>query len=171
MAIRKRLIVLLTALVVGVSAGTVFTPSAAMAVPSCGAATAYAAWSTQKAYNYAPGGWCIKTTWGQVSWQSDGNLVWYEINHYPWSRIFWATNTYGKGATRLSFQVDGNIVIYRGTTPLWAIGASSNRWSTTQFFWQVRSAAGTPCGMSGLHSLRHYQINPDINPLHLKTVC
>ena len=79
-------------------------------------------------------------------------------------------NTYGKGATRLSFQVDGNIVIYRGTTPY----GRSVRHPT----------AGQPPSSSGrsgplrarpwhewpLH-VAHYQINPDINPLHLKTIC
>jgi hypothetical protein len=170
-AIRRRLFALFTALVAGVSAGTVFAPSAAMAAPGCGATSASAAWSTQKAYNYAPGTWCAKTTWSQLSWQSDGNLVWYEINHYPYSRTFWATNTHGRGATRLSFQVDGNVVIYRGNTVLWALGASSNRTASTQFFWRIKSGAYTPCGTSGHHELRHYQINPDINPLHLKTIC
>jgi hypothetical protein len=170
-AIRRRLFALVTALVAGVSAATVFPPSAAMAVPGCSTPSASAAWSTQKAYNFAPGTWCVKTTWSQLSWQSDGNLVWYEINHYPWSRVFWSTNTWGKGATRLSFQVDGNVVVYRGTTPLWALGASSNRRASTLFFWRIKSAAYTPCGMSGLHELRHYQLNPDIDPLHLKTIC
>ncbi len=153
--------------------GIVFAPNAAMAVtiPGCSTPSASALWNTQHPYNFGPGHWCVKTTWSQLSWQSDGNLVWYEINHYPYHRIFWSTKTNGQGATRLSFQVDGNIVIYRNNTPLWAIGGSSRRTASTSFFWTIKSAAYTPCGLSGLHELRHRQQNPDIDPLHLKTIC
>lgn len=52
--------------------------------------------------------------------QQDGNFVVYDNG-----RPIWASGTNGRGATRLTFQNDGNLVIYTARTqPLW----SSNTW-------------------------------------------
>ncbi len=83
--------------------------------------------STQKSYNYSPGGWCMTDGTSEVVWQSDGNLVWYDIAD---SHVFWKSDTCTSctwtdltGSYRLSFQLDGNIVIYtRSGHVLWAIG-------------------------------------------------
>jgi len=56
----------------------------------------------------------------QAIMQNDGNFVIY----FNGSAI-WATGTYGSGATRASFQTDGNLVLYNAANaPLWA----SNSW-------------------------------------------
>jgi len=48
--------------------------------------------------------------------QGDGNVVLYNSGQVP----LWATNTFGRPATHLYFQPDGNLVLYNGSQPLWA---------------------------------------------------
>jgi hypothetical protein len=164
----KRLVVL-AILAIGIPASVVAATAApAAAMPACSTPSAAAVWSTQRAYNFAPGRWCVQEHYTMIAWQSDGNLVWYDKRNL---NPMWASGTNGKGATRLSFQVDGNIVIYnsRGVA-LWAIGGSSNRRSTTTFYWTTRTAAET-CGLSTIkHVLTHYQFNPDAT-LHVRSRC
>lgn len=59
----------------------------------------------------------------QLQYQSDGNLV---VDHYSFTKNddltitpVWQSGTYGKGATAFVRQGDGNLVIYKGSTPLW----------------------------------------------------
>ena len=186
LSMRKRLFTLLIALVSCISVSTVLAGSPAMAVvaPACSATTGTASWSTQglgtlhQNWNYSPGHWCMKASTlsglkTEVIFQGDGNLVWYGANNINVGidRVLWASGTNGRGAARLSFQVDGNIVIYTANnTVLWAIGASSSRNSSTRFSWRVTTADRDPC-VFGFFELRHFQTNPDINPLHLKTIC
>jgi hypothetical protein len=59
-----------------------------------------------------------------VQFQSDGNLVVYSHNLFG-TRAIWASNTAGKGATRLSLQDDGNLVMYTASgKALWATHTS-----------------------------------------------
>ncbi|AZA83407.1 curculin domain-containing protein [Chryseobacterium lactis] len=62
--------------------------------------------------------WDTKTTDRGVKavFQEDGNLVVYT----PANGVAFTSNTYGKGADRLTVQDDGNLVIYNGSNPLWA---------------------------------------------------
>lgn len=165
----NRLFTPVIVLVACISVSTVLAETPAAAAAPCSATTATAAWSTQRAYNYRPGGWCMKTDRSSVVFQSDGNLVWYEIGRYE--RVFWASGTNGRGAARLSFQVDGNIVIYTASGQvLWAIGASGNRTVNTRFYWQVRYSTPAACGDFWYHELKHYQTNPDLR-LHIMVRC
>ncbi|MFL5345014.1 MAG: hypothetical protein ACJ8AT_09475 [Hyalangium sp.] len=52
--------------------------------------------------------------------QPDGNLVLYDITGTS-QQVAWASNTNGRGGTRLAFQGDGNLVIYTSANkPIWA---------------------------------------------------
>lgn len=53
-----------------------------------------------------------------LTFQEDGNL------HYGGNplRAMWSSGTHNKGANRIAFQKDGNVVIYRGTRALWSTG-------------------------------------------------
>lgn len=65
------------------------------------------------------------------------------------------------GASRLSFQVDGNIVVYRSDgTKLWQRGASSNRRSTTVYYWE--NYENSTCN-NIMYSIAHTQLDPDPN--------
>ncbi len=56
--------------------------------------------------------------------QTDGNLVLYDITGTSQQAV-WASNTNGKGGTRLAFQTDGNLVIYTSANkPIWASGTN-----------------------------------------------
>ena len=48
--------------------------------------------------------------------QDDGNFVLYDQNNEP----VWATNTAGNPGAHLAIQDDGNIVVYQGSSPLFA---------------------------------------------------
>lgn len=48
--------------------------------------------------------------------QGDGNFVIYNWADGP----VWSSNTYGNPGSKLVMQDDGNLVVYRGGTPLWA---------------------------------------------------
>ena len=172
---RKRLAALVLAVAIGVTASVAVGAGVAEAAvaPAC-STHASAAWSTQGLgpthanWNFAPGHWCMTDGVTEVVFQGDGNLVWYNI-HYD--QVKWATNTNNKGVNRLSFQIDGNIVLYAGSDWKWAIGASSHRTSHTRFLWQL----GWTFGCGGLPgsrdvSLKHSQINPDMQ-LHYRDVC
>jgi hypothetical protein len=160
----KRFALLAAAVAVSVPLSIVVAASPASAIPSCGS-TGVAHWTTQSAYNFSRGGWCMTDgQFHEVVWQSDGNLVWYSL--WDYGRVLWASGTcYSctwapsnkRGATRLSFQVDGNIVVYNASgKPLWAIGESNNRWDITQFYWKLN--VGNSCGIR--YDLTHYQISP-----------
>lgn len=80
------------------------------------------AWTASEGVSYRPGRFCLKSTVKYSSWlvfEKNGNLV-----HYGGSplRKMWQSRTGGQGANRLAFQRDGNVVIYRNTTPLWSTG-------------------------------------------------
>jgi surface antigen len=83
--------------------------------------------------------------------QTDGNLVLYSQT----GKALWATGTESAGANRLSVQADGNVVLYRDTTPLWATNTAGN--SGAKFVIQtdgnlvVYSAAGKPIFNTGTH--------------------
>jgi hypothetical protein len=168
---RIRRIIMSAALVIGVLAANVVTEESASAAlaPTCNALTATANWSTAKSYTYRPGQWCMKDDQQEVIFQSDGNLVWYQT-HYD--QVKWATNTNAKGATKLSFQVDGNIVIYNSAgRALWAIGGAARRTTSTRFNWQLSWVFG--CGGypgSRDYILKHFSTNPDVT-LHYRDVC
>jgi len=53
-------------------------------------------------------------------YQTDGNLILSDNNN----KSYWASNTNGKGSTGLIMQTDGNLVLYNGTTPVWASGTN-----------------------------------------------
>lgn len=72
--------------------------------------------------SFSVGRFCLASTSGRfiAIFQTDGNFVLYDNG-----RPIWASGTNGRGATRLTLQNDGNIVIYNARTqPLW----SSNTW-------------------------------------------
>jgi len=151
---------------VATGAGTLVAASPASAATCSSAADAH--WSTQKSYNYSPGGWCMTDGTSEVVWQSDGNLVWYDIAD---SHVFWKSDTCTSctwtdltGSYRLSFQLDGNIVIYtRSGHVLWAIGQSDNRRSTTTFDW-INGEQFNTCGFLNQDTtwiLEHRQQDPD----------
>ena len=48
-------------------------------------------------------------------YQNDGNLVLYKNTNKP----IWATMTNGKSSNLLTFQTDGNLVIYNYNNPIW----------------------------------------------------
>ena len=55
----------------------------------------------------------------------DGNLVLYQI--VPTKRSLWHTETYGKGATQVFMQGDGNLVVYtEDSTVLWSSSTNNN---------------------------------------------
>jgi hypothetical protein len=54
--------------------------------------------------------------------QTDGNLVLYDYQHHP----VWASGTNGHPGAYLVIQKDGNAVIYKGITPLWATNTVGN---------------------------------------------
>lgn len=159
-----RRLVVAAALAVSVPAGIVVAAPASASAPSCNTASR-AYWSTQRAYNFSPGGWCMTDGRSEVVWQSDGNLVWYVVSNGhvlgssdTCTSCSWTTKT---GASRLSFQVDGNIVVYRSDgTKLWQRGASSNRRSTTVYYWE--NYENSTCN-NIMYSIAHTQLDPDPN--------
>jgi len=53
-----------------------------------------------------------------VTLQGDGNLVVYKNGD---NKALWASDTFGKGGTRLIMQGDGNLVLYTASNqPIWA---------------------------------------------------
>lgn len=81
-------------------------------------------WSSASGYvDFAPGDFWVqsRTDSSQLVFQTDGNLVLYSSS----GRAVWHSQTYGRGAAKLSLQSDGNIVVYRANnTPLWSSGVS-----------------------------------------------
>ena len=65
-------------------------------------------WVTNANYTYA--------------FRTQGDLVIYD----PSGKVIWQTPTANQGADRLSIQKDGNVVIYRDSTALWATGTENN---------------------------------------------
>lgn len=162
----KRLLALLVALAASIPVAMLATAApASAAAPGCNAITATAHWTASKGFNYTPGHWCMKDTFSEVIFQSDGNLVWYKIND---GSVLWSSNTCstcrpGQRVARLSFQTDGNVVVYRNTgAAMWAVGTGVGiNVRTTQFNWQVERVNQT-CGFSNFEFfLRHFQTSPD----------
>lgn len=79
-------------------------------------------WTTQK--EFQNGMFCVKdsTADTELSYQTDGNLVWY-IKGVP----YWSSNTMGTGA-HLALQSDGNIGVYN-TVNQAVYGAQLNSWA------------------------------------------
>jgi hypothetical protein len=82
--------------------------------------------TSSKSVDFAPGmGW--KTCSGyELHFQADGNLALYNSKHVA----VWNSATAGKGATSLSLQPDGNLVIYANGRPLWNSGTQGNPGAT-----------------------------------------
>jgi hypothetical protein len=55
-----------------------------------------------------------------VKFQSDGNIVVHDISTISGPYIAWASHTQNQGATGLSLQSDGNVVIYAASGPIWS---------------------------------------------------
>ena len=163
-----RRLVLAAALAVSVPVSIVVAAGPASAsVPACSSPTP-AHWSTQQSYSYAPGGWCMTDGYQEVVWQADGNLVWY---HNSNGHVFWASGTNDSGAAGLSFQVDGNIVIYTSLGHvLWAIGEAPHRTSSTSFYWQLEYETFSCYLVKTVRILAHYQLTPGEN-LHVTERC
>ncbi|GAA2064767.1 hypothetical protein GCM10009839_90400 [Catenulispora yoronensis] len=69
--------------------------------------------------------------------QYDGNLVLYRIGPYGWKQPCWATGTNGSGATHVTYQSDGNLVLYTNSGR--AVWASDSQWgagSTVDINWR-----------------------------------
>ena len=56
-----------------------------------------------------------------LQFQDDGNLVLYDQS----ANALWASGTAGSGATQVDMQMEGNLVIYAGGTPVWATPTGS----------------------------------------------
>jgi hypothetical protein len=74
-----------------------------------------------------PGGLCLQSPnyWYIAKFQPDGNFVLYKYdsNTKDWTKVLWASNTYGKGADSLVMQSDWNNVIYSSSgAALWSTG-------------------------------------------------
>ena len=86
--------------------------------------------------------------------QGDGNLVLYS----PTGKVLWATGTESMGANRLSIQTDGNVALYRDSTPLWATNTAGNPGATFAIQADgnlvVYSSSGQPLFNTGTHSGR-----------------
>ena len=66
----------------------------------------------------------------QLRMQGDCNLVLY---HHEWAQ--WATNTNGRGSNcRAVMQIDGNFVVYSGSTPVWASGTVGWTWAKLRLY-------------------------------------
>jgi hypothetical protein len=162
-------------LAISVPASIIATAVPASAAPPACTGSFIAQWSTQHSFSYTPGHWCMSTGrhGSEVVWQSDGNLVWY-VNRD--GHVLWASNTCkqgcaNSGATWLRFQVDGNVVIYdsRGH-PLWALGASNQRTSSTTFTWELARFPRSCFLVKTDFAWLHHQDNPD-KTLSTKDVC
>lgn len=65
--------------------------------------------------------WSTGTNKGyRLVMQSDGNLVLYKKNGTP----IWHTGTNGDSGAYLTTQTDGNLVVYKNSTPLWYTGTT-----------------------------------------------
>jgi|GEM_PF-680086 len=62
-----------------------------------------------------PGQFWVTNSDYMFAFQKDGNFVIYD----PSRKVVWASNTFNQQADKLSIQTDGNVVIYKGTNPLW----------------------------------------------------
>jgi hypothetical protein len=75
------------------------------------------------AQSFAPGQLCLANDWGTVVFQPDGNFV-----EHVSGQARWNSGTWGRGV-RLSFQSDGNMVIYSASgAPIWAVSWFMKGW-------------------------------------------
>jgi hypothetical protein len=94
---------------------------------SCLDAVAYT-WNFDR--SFAPGQFCFSYGADMLTFQSDGNLVYYQ-NGQP----IWNTQTFGRNAARLAFQSDGNIVVYNTSNqPIWALSWAVPSFRTSNMF-------------------------------------
>ena len=65
-----------------------------------------------------------------VTLQGDGNLVVYKNGD---NKALWASDTFGKGGTRLIMQGDGNLVLYTAANhPIWASNTKGQSFARMQ---------------------------------------
>jgi hypothetical protein len=67
----------------------------------------------------------LSNDFGRLIFQSDGNLVFYRTTGTSWEPL-WASGTNGKGGNEVSFQGDGNLVIYANGRAVWATGTNGH---------------------------------------------
>jgi hypothetical protein len=80
-------------------------------------------WVGSSSLNYGRGTqWYSKCNGYRLAFQTDGNLVIYNSAN----RALWATGTDNSGANKFSIQADGNVVLYKDSTPLWASNTAGN---------------------------------------------
>ncbi len=78
---------------------------------------------------------------GFAKMQTDGNFVLYHGTASNQGSPYWASNTNrGAGSYHLDMQSDGNLVVYNGSTPIWA---SNTNWVSQQV------TSGVPCLQTG----------------------
>ncbi|WP_052441287.1 hypothetical protein [Streptacidiphilus anmyonensis] len=75
--------------------------------------------------------WCVGEY--QLTMQTDGNLVIYDVNGNP----LWNTQTEGHPGAFAIMQTDGNLVVYQGSTPLWNSGTGGNPGATYYLCFQT----------------------------------
>jgi hypothetical protein len=118
---------------VNMSRGFNFLPGQSVNNHTCAGTSLHLIYQTDGNFVLYIGGqakWASNTSFGvfcplckdsHTEFQSDGNLVVYNINSFEITFAAWASNTANRGATRLSLQTDGNLVIYNASNqPLWA---------------------------------------------------
>lgn len=126
--------------------GAISSTAPARSLPAVprGCTQKYVHWTAAKGKEYKPGTLCLRSTAKYSSWlvfEKNGNLV-----HYGGAplKVMWSTHnkTYGQNVDRLSFQRDGNVVIYRGSKALWATDTYANRHRSDDFVFGIPDRDG-----------------------------